>query len=537
MTFQDLVANSTGNLWRMKLRSFLTIAGIVIAIAAFVAMVSFGAGVQKNIKTQFDELGLFSMMHVYPPRTNGGADSIKTVILDDAALDQLAAIPGVGLVYPFDKFPVTVTIIDTQFNTNAQALPNAAVETPLFSRLQAGSIFSSDSAREAVVTDRFLEILGTENADSLIGRQLVISVKPASLDSALAHVFRDPDSSVRKRLAEVDIDSIFKVDFVYRKIGVRLDTLSGGALMRMIAGMALTAMSNDAFRQRLQSVDIDSLIYEDNIRQLGLQEFQSAMSRFLEGYLQARGEVSDTLTICGVIKGTRGRSRMEPILIPEATARRFNAAGLIGDPTSMFSSLSSGVLPQFSGDAGGRTYPRVTLELDPTRPIQPISDSVKALGFRTFSYAEEFKEIQKMMVYFNMALGAVGLIALFTAALGIVNTMVFSILERTREIGVLKSLGADDRDIRIMFLAESGMIGAFGAIFGIIFGWLITRAASIIARIIMVREGIDEMELFALPPWLVLTAFGFGLLISLIAGFYPASRAARIDPVQALRAE
>jgi len=537
MTFQDLVANSAGNLWRMKLRSFLTIAGIVIAIAAFVAMVSFGAGVQENIKAQFDELGLFSMMQVYPPRTDDGADSIASVVLDNAALEQLAAIPGVGLVYPFDKFPVTAMIIDTQFNTNAQALPNAAAETPLFSRLQAGSIFSSDSAREAVITDQFMEILGTKNADSLIGQQLVISVKPASLDSALAHVFRDSDGSIRKRLAELDIDSVFNIDFVNRKIHVRLDTLSRKALAQMIAGMALTALSNDAFREQLASIEIDSIIHMGNVRLIGMQEIQSAMSRFLTGYMQARGEVNDTLTICGVIKGTRGRSRMEPILIPEATARRFNAAGLIGDPASLFSSLSSGVLPQFSGDAGGKTYPRVTLELDPTQPVQPISDSVKALGFRTFSYAEQFKEIQKGMIYFNMALGAVGLIALFTAALGIVNTMVFSILERTREIGVLKSLGADDRDIRVMFLAESGMIGAIGAILGIIFGWLITRAVSIIARIIMVRQGIEETELFALPPWLVLIAFGFGLLVSLIAGFYPSARAARVDPVQALRAE
>jgi len=113
--------------------------------------------------------------------------------------------------------------------------------------------------------------------------------------------------------------------------------------------------------------------------------------------------------------------------------------------------------------------------------------------------------------------------------------MVMSIIERKREIGMIKSLGADERDIRLLFLVESSVIGMVGAVVGIIFGWLITRLASLIARIIMVREGVDETELFALPWWLILTAFLFGLIVSLIAGFYPASRAARVDPVEALR--
>ena len=136
-----------------------------------------------------------------------------------------------------------------------------------------------------------------------------------------------------------------------------------------------------------------------------------------------------------------------------------------------------------------------------------------------------------------MFLGIIGLIALITASLGIVNTMVMSIIERKREIGLLKSLGADERDIRILFLFESGVIGALGAATGIIFGWLITRLASLVARAIMARQGLDEMELFDLPGWLVLTAFLFGLIVSLLAGFYPAARAARVDPVEALRNE
>ncbi|MCX5752705.1 MAG: ABC transporter permease, partial [Candidatus Krumholzibacteria bacterium] len=102
MIFRDLVAISTGNLRRMRLRTSLTVSGVVIAIAAFVSMVSFGAGNQKYISEQFDRLGLFTTMQVYPPVKTAGSDTVKVRTLDAGALAELARIPGVRLAYPFD---------------------------------------------------------------------------------------------------------------------------------------------------------------------------------------------------------------------------------------------------------------------------------------------------------------------------------------------------------------------------------------------------------------------------------------------------
>jgi ABC-type antimicrobial peptide transport system permease subunit len=162
---------------------------------------------------------------------------------------------------------------------------------------------------------------------------------------------------------------------------------------------------------------------------------------------------------------------------------------------------------------------------------------VEALGYRSFSYAAEFAEIGRFLLLFNLGLGAIGVVALATAALGIVNTMLMSVSERRREIGILRSLGAEAFDIRMLFLVESGLIGAFGSALGILLGWGVARLGSRVAREIMIRQDVEPFDLFATPPWLVLTALLFGTFVSVVAGALPAARASREDPVQALRYE
>ncbi|UCD18553.1 MAG: ABC transporter permease [Candidatus Zixiibacteriota bacterium] len=487
MIIRDLLAVATGNLWRMKLRAFLTISGVVIAIAAFVAMLSFGAGMQKNIAEQFNELGLFSTIQIYPRGARAANHTDKAAVLDDHAVAAIAALPGVQLAYPFDEFSVTVTVADTQITTEAQPLPTVATRTKAFSRLLAGKSLSSDSTHEALVTEEFMQMLKINDPDSLLGRQLIVSVKVSSLDSAVARV---PQSMV------------------------------------------------ETIDERAREIRFDSLRNKHYLERIVRRELQIAMSGFVDGFMNARATVSDTLNICGVLEGRHGGPlRIKPVVFPIRTGKRFSSAGYSGDPIDMFTSLNSGTLFASSGDTTGKSYPKVTLNLDQYADYESVSDTIEALGYRTFSFAKEFKEIRRFFIYFDLALAVIGLIALITASLGIVNTMIMSIIERTREIGVLKSLGADERDIRVLFLVESGLIGAIGAIFGILLGWTISRVASAIARIIMERREIPDMDLFTMPPWLVLTAFLFAVAVSLAAGYYPASRAARVDPVEALHTE
>ena len=486
MTFRDLVFISTGNLRRMKLRTFLTSAGVLIAIAAFVSMLSFGAGSQQNIEQQFNKLGLFTTMHVYPKdRSKNSDDSGSSPKLDKDAIERISKIPGVNLIYPYDAFSVDVSIGDTTVKSKAQALASVAFQTKIFSALLAGTPFTSDTSQQVIVSDELLEEAGIDSPKSFIGKSIVVSVKVSTIDSGLAHILVDKGETLLDRAKRIHFDSLF----------------------------------NRAYRSRIIRTEANEVV-----------------QRFVKGFMNAQEIISDTLTICGVRKsGHMGRTRIEDVIIPIETAQRFKTSGFGGSPMEIITAMSSGTLFSESKDTGSKTFSQVTLDFDPKVPYTKIKDAVESMGYRTFSFAAEFEEIQKVFLYFDMALGLIGLIALVTASLGIVNTMVMSINERRREIGILKSLGAYETDIRALFLVESGVIGFLGTSGGIAFGWIITRIASAIAQGFMEKEGIPTVDLFALPIWLIGIALTVGVAVSVVAGLYPAARASRVDPVAALR--
>jgi len=127
------------------------------------------------------------------------------------------------------------------------------------------------------------------------------------------------------------------------------------------------------------------------------------------------------------------------------------------------------------------------------------------------------------------------MIAIFVAALGIINTMIMSILERTREIGIMKAVGAGDGDVRAVFVVEASVIGFLGGLFGYGLGWAVSRLINRIVNYFLARQGVPAIDYFAFPWWLFLGALAFAVAVSLAAGLYPARRAARVDPVMALR--
>ncbi|HZV01504.1 MAG TPA: FtsX-like permease family protein, partial [Planctomycetota bacterium] len=130
-----------------------------------------------------------------------------------------------------------------------------------------------------------------------------------------------------------------------------------------------------------------------------------------------------------------------------------------------------------------------------------------------------------------------GLLALVVATFGIVNTLLMAITERTREIGVMKALGATRSTVRRLFAVEAAAIGLVGGAGGALFAILVGLAGNVIAQRFPVAAALKGYSVFVFPWWLVLGSIAFATLVGALAGIYPANRAARLDPIDALRHE
>jgi putative ABC transport system permease protein len=183
------------------------------------------------------------------------------------------------------------------------------------------------------------------------------------------------------------------------------------------------------------------------------------------------------------------------------------------------------------------TFASLTVRAKSPKYVEALETSIKNMGFGAFSLLDASKSLRIFFSVFDLLLGIFGSLALAVATLGIINTLVMAILERRREIGVLKALGAADGDVKQLFFVEAGVMGLFGGIFGAFLGWLIGRALTFGTNFYLHRQNLPGVDISSVPWWLVLGAISFAIFVSLGAGLYPASRAARLDPVQALRYE
>lgn len=237
------------------------------------------------------------------------------------------------------------------------------------------------------------------------------------------------------------------------------------------------------------------------------------------------GESTTEFTICGIMKGAGSFSDMS---IPGGIIVAIKAADAI--PRLGFSSVWD-----LLGGGGEGTYSSIHARTKAVEDMPAVRTEVGKMGLHVFAFSDQLKEIRKGFLIMDSVLGAIGTIALVVAALGIANTMVMSILERTREIGIMKAIGASETEIKLIFFVEAAVIGVIGAVFGLLLGWGVTRIANFVANARILPAGEAAINLFYFPVWLIAGAVGFAVVISLLAGLYPAIRAASIDPVEALR--
>jgi putative ABC transport system permease protein len=187
--------------------------------------------------------------------------------------------------------------------------------------------------------------------------------------------------------------------------------------------------------------------------------------------------------------------------------------------------------------SGTPTYSSVSVRVKDPSQVLAVEDAIKKMGFNAFSLVDEARNMHQFFAVLDVFLGIFGSLALTVASIGIVNTLVMAILERRREIGIMKALGASDREVRSLFFAEAGAMGLVGGALGVALGWAIGRVINFGTNIYFARHNVPAAQIWSVPLWLAFWAIVFSILVSLLAGLYPAARAARLDPVQALRYE
>jgi len=183
------------------------------------------------------------------------------------------------------------------------------------------------------------------------------------------------------------------------------------------------------------------------------------------------------------------------------------------------------------------SYSTISVRVKNPKQVKAVEQAIKKLGFNTFSILDATRSLRQFFAVLDLFLGIFGSLALAVASIGIVNTLVMAILERRREIGIMKAIGASDGDVRKLFFAEAGAMGLLGGFVGVALGWAIGHIINLGTNIYLKRQALPPENFWAVPWWLVGAAIVFAFVVSLVSGLYPAARAARLDPVQALRYE
>jgi putative ABC transport system permease protein len=457
MRISDYIEVAAGNLWKKKLRTILTTAGVVIGMGALVCMFAFGQGVQRNITDQFNKVDVLNDIIVSSPRQGGrprsrgrdDPDGPRRVAREDARVDvndpnaprldarfltEAREIPGVERVFPELRFPAQLRIGAKEQFTLVQVLSADICRSGRMS-FRAGRCYDANDPNGMIISDPMLRRLRLGGPSDAIGKE--VEVVTLSLDLGLRNLLR----------------------MAFPKEGQ-----SGLPLAR------------ESYRFRI----------------VGVAE-RMPFGGMSEAYVQ-----------------------------PEAAS-------------GMRKLSFTNIWDLYQPPGQGENYSSVTVKVKSPAEIASVREELESRGYNTFTLLDQLDEMRIGFLIMDMFLLAVGMIGITVASLGIVNTMVMSILERYREIGIMKAVGATDGDVQRIFLFESGAIGLLGGLFGLLLAAAVSFVINEVINVIMVRQHAPRMSYFDFPWWLCLGAILFAIVVSLLAGIYPTLRAARVNPVVALR--
>lgn len=495
MSFYDVMAMSFGNLWRRKLRTFLTVLGVLIGTASVVAMISLAVGMKQMMMEEYSSMGSATQIHV---RSSGdmmsenGKTDVNTLLTDSnlSMFEQMEYVQSVSPSLSFD-----VNMEQGKYSGYAM-LVGVSREVMECQTLGKGELPATGGgslqllAGNTILTS-FGSLLGDEYYDYYSTGELP--------DIDLMRQVRQVkfyDYNADNQAEEAPVDAADQ-DTGY---GDGDDAAGDGAGSDTDAGTdtgAGTGMGADTGTSGVSDPEVDNTVM-----------FRVKITGILEGGPDDYSENSQNLLV--------DIDDLKNYLI-----KNFGKGNIPGQPKVKGRPLKDWVYTEF------------VVDVDETDHVEEVMQAIQDMGFEADSNKELLESIQQSLQIVELTLGGIGMVAFLVAAIGIANTMMMSTYERTKEIGVMKVLGCNMKDIRKLFLMEAAGIGFIGGVVGLGFTFIVSAVLNSFAGS---AEGING-NISVIPWWLALTAIAFSTLMGMLAGYFPARRAMKLSPLAAIRTE
>jgi putative ABC transport system permease protein len=474
----DLVELAGRNLREAGLRNSLTTLGIGVGVASLVAMLSLGIGLQKLATRQLGRSGLFDTVVVTSRQDGRGPRFAQAApvtgqakLLDDAARHSFEQMPNVAEVYP--NFSA---VGDIRLESNKNGNHFTVVGT------------LPQSARNS---ESFDDVQGNFFSSYNAQEAIILS----DFGRELLDVPREP-RGVDVKLTQDQANQLLGKYIVLR-------------YHKREAGESAPLSGKSTKKGEPDPDDVDSA---DGAQGQDTQSFNLVPQQL-------------KLKIVGIVSSEPNRGLRQgrtPVFLPLAVAESLDM-------------VQAGELWSTLRPADTKTYIALIVRVAKSKAVAQVEEDIKKQGFNTFSILDASKGITNFFKFLDAFLGIFGSLALAVASLGIINTLVMAIMERRREIGIMKALGASDGDVKRIFFFEAGTMGLLGGAVGTGLGWMIGKVINLVTNIILQRQDVQPENFWYVPWWLVGAALFFSIFVSLFAGLYPASRAAKLNPVEALR--
>lgn len=448
MRFSDLLIMSINNLRRRKLRTALTVLGVIIGTAAIVVMLSLGIGLNELNRELIESYGSLTAIEVRGDYYYGGeSGSEEPNFLKDETVAQIRKMKHVVSVYPLMQ--VSVLLRQGKYSTGLQltGAPREYLEQIPLGQGQLPERGAKDM--ELIYGNAVIQWFSSDRGG---GSYWETGVLP-------------------------DVDFMGKPMFVIFDMEAYYQSQGGG--------------------EQQGKAPKKYMIPAAGVVAGGVNEYND----------YAYGVYTD-------------------LELLQAQLRRvFHRGPIPGQPTN-----KKGKPYNFF------VYDSLIVNVDKMENVKEMQQKLNDMGYQTFSRADWMEQSEKQSNMIQAVLGGIGAVSLFVAAIGIANTMMMSIYERTKEIGVIKVLGCDMGVIRNMFLLESGFIGLLGGLIGIVFSYGVSYGLNHFLKIGETMTGMAG-NISRIPVWLTGAATLFAVFVGMAAGFFPALRAMRLSPLAAIRNE